>query len=89
MPGLLVECIYVTDTMLGPCDCCISLCTGLACRLVECEPDINQWRLQEGDSFAVLASDGLWDVMSDQEAVESVQVVHHTVMTSAGDSSST
>ena len=58
-----------------------------SCRLVECEPDVNQWRLQEGDSFAVLASDGLWDVMSDQEAVNSVQVVHLSVMTSAGHSS--
>ena len=54
---------------------------------MECEPDINQWRLQEGDSFAVLASDGLWDVMSDQEAVDSVQVVHLNVMTLAIDSS--
>lgn len=43
---------------------------------MECEPDVKQWRLQEGDSFAVLASDGLWDVMSDQKAVDAVQVVH-------------
>ncbi|KAL3144636.1 hypothetical protein ABBQ38_001995 [Trebouxia sp. C0009 RCD-2024] len=45
------------------------------CRLVECEPDVNHWQLQEADSFAVLASDGLWDVMSDQEAVHTVQKV--------------
>lgn len=54
---------------------CLSLVVGLACRLVECEPDVSQWQLQEADSFALLASDGLWDVMSDQEAVDTVQVV--------------
>ena len=50
---------------------------GHACRLVESEPDVNQWQLQEADTFALLASDGLWDVMSDQEAVNTVQVVFY------------
>ena len=44
------------------------------CRLVECEPDVGRWSLQQGDSFAVLASDGLWDVMSNQQAVDCAQV---------------
>ena len=44
------------------------------CRFVECEPEVRQVRLTDQDSFLVLASDGLWDVMTDAEAVQSVQV---------------
>lgn len=44
------------------------------CRFVECEPEVCQLRLTDQDSFVVLASDGLWDVISDQEAVDCVQV---------------
>ena len=41
---------------------------------MDCEPDVRQVRLTDQDSFVVLASDGLWDVMTDEEAVQSVQV---------------
>lgn len=48
--------------------------TACSCRFVECEPDVRQVCLTDQDSFVVLASDGLWDVMTDQEATDSVQV---------------
>ena len=38
---------------------------------MESEPDVRRIPLRgPGDSFVVLASDGLWDVMSDEEAIE-------------------
>lgn len=43
-------------------------------RFVECEPDVTRLRTTHEDSFVVMASDGLWDVISDQEAVTIVQV---------------
>ena len=45
------------------------------CRFVECEPDVLRippQRLQPsgaGDAFVLLGSDGLWDVLSDEDAV--------------------
>ncbi|KXZ41809.1 hypothetical protein GPECTOR_276g723 [Gonium pectorale] len=39
-------------------------------RFVECEPDVRRLVPQPGDELVVLGSDGLWDVMSDQEAVD-------------------
>ncbi len=38
-------------------------------RFIECEPDVTRLRATSEDSFVVMASDGLWDVISDQEAV--------------------
>lgn len=43
-------------------------------RFIECEPDVTRLRAMAEDSFVVMASDGLWDVISDQEAVVIVQV---------------
>lgn len=50
-------------------------------RLVECEPEVGCWPLLETDCFIILASDGLWDVMSDLQAVDCVQKVLKTSFT--------
>lgn len=34
------------------------------------EVDVAKFPVEEGDEFIVLATDGLWDVMSSEEAVE-------------------
>lgn len=39
-------------------------------RFVECEPDVNRYVPSPEDNLIVMASDGLWDVLSDQEAVD-------------------
>lgn len=47
----------------------------LLCRLVSGEPEVERWSLQPGeDRFVVLASDGLWDVLEDADAVGLAQV---------------
>jgi len=41
--------------------------------IVTCIPDVTRHELTEQDEFFIIACDGLWDVMADQEAV---QIVH-------------
>jgi serine/threonine protein phosphatase PrpC len=36
---------------------------------VSAEPEIHTRQLTDGDQFIILASDGLWDVFSSQDAV--------------------
>lgn len=40
---------------------------------VSAEPEVKQWQLQDGDEFLILASDGVWDVLSSQAAVDIVR----------------
>lgn len=44
--------------------------------MVECTPEMRRVELQSGDSAVVLASDGLWDVLSDSDAVGVLTRVH-------------
>lgn len=37
---------------------------------MECDPDVRRLVPVPGDNLVVLGSDGLWDVMGDQEAVD-------------------
>ncbi|CAB9521270.1 linked kinase-associated serine/threonine phosphatase 2C [Seminavis robusta] len=47
---------------------------GFSKPIVSPEPDIRRFRVEdEGDEFILLASDGLWDVMSSQDAVNFVR----------------
>ncbi|KAK9829310.1 hypothetical protein WJX72_005079 [[Myrmecia] bisecta] len=57
-------------------------------RFVECEPDVTRTPLKPEDSFVVLGSDGLWDVISDQQAVDIVSTVLQAPLP-AGSNSST
>lgn len=37
--------------------------------MITAEPDITATRLQEGDRFFILACDGVWDCLTNQQAV--------------------
>ena len=43
-------------------------------RYVECMPDVGRVLLLPEDSMVIMASDGLWDVLSDQQAVDAAEV---------------
>jgi len=51
--------------------------------LVTATPDVMSERLTEEDSFVILASDGLWDVMTDKRACEIVKAKVLTAMANA------
>jgi pyruvate dehydrogenase phosphatase len=40
--------------------------------VLSAEPSLHERQLSADDRFLIFASDGLWDVMSDQEAVDIV-----------------
>ena len=39
---------------------------------VSCMPEVNQFNIEEDDQFIVVCSDGVWEFISSQEAVEEV-----------------
>eukprot|EP01118_Nematostelium_gracile_P006354 TRINITY_DN2046_c0_g1_i1.p1 TRINITY_DN2046_c0_g1~~TRINITY_DN2046_c0_g1_i1.p1 ORF type:complete len:646 (+),score=80.02 TRINITY_DN2046_c0_g1_i1:54-1991(+) len=41
------------------------------------EPQVSQWQLTDEDQFVVMASDGLWDTMSQVQVVEYVRDRYH------------
>ena len=46
---------------------------GFSKPIVSPEPDIRRFRVEDGDEFILLASDGVWDVMSSQDVVDFVR----------------
>ncbi len=60
--GVFVHQCGVTDTVRW------------GCRFVERRPDVGRVQLSPGDDLVIMASDGLWDVMDDQTAVDIAQV---------------
>lgn len=44
-------------------------------KYVTCKPDIYNYKISKDDQFIIMATDGLWDVLSPQDAVEFV--LHH------------
>ena len=65
---------YTID--LGPAVCRALGDADLKDKGVTAEPQISEYHLQPDDSFVILASDGLWDVLSNYDAVG---LVHDTV----------
>lgn len=43
-------------------------------RFVECTPDVGRVKLLPEDSLLIMASDGLWDVLLDQQAIDIAEV---------------
>jgi protein phosphatase 1L len=46
---------------------------GLLKQYVVADPEIQEYDIEEGDDFLVLATAGLWNVLSNQEAVSMVE----------------
>ena len=65
LPGCLAGCPPMHDTLLC---CCCSPFPGLpALQMVTALPEIRKEALQPGDDFLLLACDGIWDVLTNQE----------------------
>ena len=45
---------------------------------VSCEPDITVWERKSTDEVLLLACDGLWDVMRNQEAIDAIRAIFAT-----------
>ena len=45
-----------------------------ACSFVECTPEVGRVQMLPEDSMLIMASDGLWDVLLDQQAVDIAEV---------------
>lgn len=52
--------------------------------LVSCEPDVQRFRVERDDLFVVVACDGVWDVLSNQDAV-AIGLQHFTNAQQAAD----
>ena len=46
---------------------CLLRCAALPALQVVATPDIEEFSLEEGDEFLVIACDGIWDVLTNQE----------------------
>ena len=47
------------------------------CRVLSAVPDISRFELSPRDEFVVSATDGVWDVLSDEAAVAIVRATPH------------
>lgn len=47
--------------------------------ILSCEPSISVYELQPHDQFIIFASDGLWEHISNQQAVDIIQNHPHNV----------
>ncbi|XAR56113.1 Phosphoprotein phosphatase [Bertholletia excelsa] len=45
--------------------------------ILEAKPQVQEWKLESEDHFIIFASDGLWEHLSNQEAVDIVQHCPH------------
>jgi len=52
-------------------------------QLVECMPEVRRIELQSGDTAIVLASDGLWDKVSDSDAISVIERVSPSLLLSS------
>ncbi|KAF1792530.1 Ribosomal protein S5 domain 2-type fold [Phytophthora cactorum] len=52
--------------------------------LVSCEPEVKRMSVQNDDLFLVLACDGVWDVLSEQDAVDIALPHFHDAKAAAG-----
>ena len=42
-------------------------------QIITAEPDVEEAEIQPGDEFMLLACDGIWDVLTNQEAIDFVR----------------